>query len=87
MKKRSRKGLKRRYGHTARRGLYRSLKTVEQFIEHADDLRNMAQIALRRADEQWRTPSNKAALRKTASRHFAEAQRADHEVMRLGGAP
>jgi hypothetical protein len=82
-----RRALKRRYGHTARRGLPRSLETVTDFAEHAADLRDMARMTLRRADESWRSAHNKAALRKIASRHLQEAQRADHEVMRLGGAP
>ena len=86
MRKRSKKGLRRRYGHTARRGLPRSLKTVTDFAEHAADLRDMARNTLRRADEPWRKAHNRAALRKIASRLTQEAQRADHEVMRLGGA-
>lgn len=82
-----RRALKRRYGHTARRGLPRSLKTVTDFIEHAADLRDMGLRAMKRADESWRTARNRTALRKIASKLFQEAQRADHEVMRLGGAP
>jgi hypothetical protein len=87
MKHRMKRGLRRRYGHTARRGLPRSLKTVTDFAEHADDLRRMADRTLKLADQPWRSSENKAALRKTASRQVAEAQRADQEVMRLGGAP
>ena len=82
-----RRALKRRYGHTARRGLPRSLKTVADFIEHADDLRRMAARTLGFADQTWRSTTNRAALRKIASRLTQEAQRADQEVMRLGGAP
>ena len=79
--------LKRRYGHTARRGLPRSLKTVQDFIEHADDLRQMAGHWLKSAEQSWRPAKNKAALLKIAARNLREAQRADQEVMRLGGAP
>ena len=82
-----RRALRRRYGHTARRGLPRSLKTVAEFAEHADDLRRMAVRAMKMADEPWRSTVNKKAMRKIASRQLQEAQRADHEVMRLGGAP
>jgi hypothetical protein len=86
MKRRGRV-LKKRYGHTARRGLPRSLKTAHDFAEHADDLRSMAARTLKMADEPWRSTVNRKALRKTAAGRLQEAQRADHEVMRLGGAP
>ena len=82
-----RRALRRRYGHTARRGLPRSLKTVQDFIEHADDLRQMAGHWLKSADQPWRLAKNREALRKIAARNLREAQRADHEVMRMGGAP
>ncbi|MFI5299735.1 MAG: hypothetical protein ACHREM_16740 [Polyangiales bacterium] len=79
--------LKRRYGHTARRGLPRSLKTVADFAEHAADLRDVAGHFLKSADQPWRSAKNKAALLKIVARKLHEAQRADHEVMQLGGTP
>lgn len=82
-----RRALKKRYGHTARRGLPRSLKTVQDFIEHADDLRDMAARTLKLVDQPWRSAKNKAALLKIVAKRAREAQRVDQEVMRLGGAP
>ena len=80
-----RRALRRRYGHTARRGLPRSLKTVTDFAEHAADLRDMAARTLKLVDQPWRSARNKAALLKIVARRALEAQRADQEVMRLGG--